>query len=66
MVVPSNKIGAELVQALGLPSKTVDFRLIARVDRPVEVILRFYPDAENVERALTVLRGYEVKARGDG
>ena len=66
MPVISNRIGAELVQALGLPAKTVDFRLVARVNRPVEVIVSFYHDAESVERALTVLRGYEVKARGDG
>jgi hypothetical protein len=66
VTVISNKIGVELIEALGLPPRTIDFRLVVRVNRPVEVVLRFYPDAENVDRALAVLRGYEVKARTDG
>lgn len=53
-------IGGQLAEALGLPRGTNLIQIRVGLDEVVEVICRYYPDAEAVERMYAVFRRYHV------
>jgi hypothetical protein len=53
-------IGGEIARTLGLPLGTNLIQICIGLDEAVEVICRYFPDAEAAERLLQVFRRYRV------
>ena len=60
MVIPGYGIGKDLQEALGLPKETNLIQIRIGLDEPVEVLCRYYPNAEALARVVHVLQAYHL------
>ena len=57
-------IGAQIIQALGLPKETSLIQIRIGVNEVVEVICRYYPTNEDLGNMLPILQSYHVVPNG--
>ena len=62
--IPGSAIGAELIQALGLPAETTLLQIRIAIDEPVEVLCRYYPSGARMTQVLQVLQRYHCVPDG--
>jgi hypothetical protein len=65
MAIVGREIGSALCKALGLPSSVTRLDIKVPADAPVEVVCRFYPSKDGMERLVELLQRYEVQPRGE-
>ena len=59
-IVSGMEIGKAIAQALGLPAETNLIQIRIGLEEPVEVIVRYYPSEDAVEKMAAVLATYHV------
>ena len=65
MAVSGLQIGKHLQEALGLPAETNLIQIRIGLDEAVEVLCRYYPTREAMERCVHVLQTYQLVPVGD-
>lgn len=64
MAIPGYQLGKAIQEALGLPPETNLIQIRIGLGEAVEVLCRYYPDAEAMERCLHVLQAYQLVPAG--